>query len=1065
MYANRRVRRLLNPGGQLARKWGPPTKDPFEAEETLKTLQPLPALTQEESARFQDYWLDTALHLKNPHAQNAASKKQGAALKYLTKKQLQAALHAHEQQINDEFARDFHMWLVGKTPTNPSHPAYVRDKEAKLGIDPNHGNLPGTDIPAYLESFVDKKSAFMKKYAYLRMGPNKAFPWSLAHYWLYYKYILRGLPYTEDQLLGDFDKYFPDNSGPRPDEPFRTLPGQEWRDTPPDEFAQNAPGQPPPPAPPGAGAILADTPPSNEFGYGQRSAFALTWGQQPYICVDSLDIINARNVREIAGEEGYAGLASAVQLPENHPYITTEDLNRAREETRAQGEAVQARMTQLHEDMERVTAALVESDKNHADALRELEQTSQLHEQLKLYQRETLNAINEVKQSQAAMAAEQSESSMIELKNWDVTNDFFEGAINRIKRVVAENNEQTRADIKKELDMFAALLHSISSHVPKRKSVKPEKNADKREGASEKLTKLASKIDKIANDMSALSGEVTFGAAQVDRITKQADKLANLYTYQNDTIRGLINKVASDMDKKLADANADAGKFEKEAEKSRTQLEDIRRQVDEAKLAWDALQRQSAAVAAISDMHSNLNLANISFKNTLRDQQRVPGFPLLQSQYSTLAEYYVKVATEFIKTIPVVHGGDFTVPTDYLEKMQVELDENSRKYSEIYERFMRTDYQGLVAQAENSTQFTPSASNKDKRERIEAILSGLVAKTWKEKYAAEYQQIKSKESASMSNAFNWLHQLIQTTQLDRTYKERLIQTIQQQYSIAADALPDDVRGDLASVIDEMSGMISAQQAETERATAALRLHVPEVKSIMMVQSELPNLISRSRQETLDLLTTYNRALSLSTNPHIRSASERMMTLGALLADERDNDKFKSLVTTHVNQIMADLSTHAAEIVPAIMTQVISACNDTTRSQFSEGARLAVETFELVDATGDQTMPQAPSMKKRKADDNPPALIPITGHVPPPPAVSTAPPVPVDHVTVNPKINVPVSAPMNTEPVIDVASHPPADPNPFRNEPTGGNPPAEAAKTRRAAKITTEKPKPAEKPKR
>lgn len=88
----------------------------------------------------------------------------------------------------------------------------------------------GKGIDEYLGSFIDKKAALKKKLALLRLGPHRAFEWNLGHFFLFYKYILRDLPYSEDDILTEFDSYFPDQQPPRPDKEYRTLEGGVHKD-------------------------------------------------------------------------------------------------------------------------------------------------------------------------------------------------------------------------------------------------------------------------------------------------------------------------------------------------------------------------------------------------------------------------------------------------------------------------------------------------------------------------------------------------------------------------------------------------------------------------------------------------------------------------------------------------------------------------------------------------------------------------------------------------------------------------------------------------------------------
>jgi hypothetical protein len=130
---------------------------------------------------------------------------------------------------NDKFAKDFMCWLMGKDPTERTDPAYIKRRLQKEGINPNHGPLRGEGVDEFLTSFLEKRAEFIHKFTRIKLGPNKAMKWNLGHYYLYYKYVLRDLPYPEDEIFDDFSVYFPLGSAPRPDKSYKTLSGEKLK--------------------------------------------------------------------------------------------------------------------------------------------------------------------------------------------------------------------------------------------------------------------------------------------------------------------------------------------------------------------------------------------------------------------------------------------------------------------------------------------------------------------------------------------------------------------------------------------------------------------------------------------------------------------------------------------------------------------------------------------------------------------------------------------------------------------------------------------------------------------
>ena len=213
-------RRRLNPSGQYHIKWGPASNlDPFENENKLKTLQPQRELLDLELGRAKEQ----ALRDLNVGGEERRQHERKAVTGKLAKQELKARIKRETGRINDQFSKDFMSWLLGKDPVDPKNPAYVKSRMIRMGLVPNPGPMRGDGINEYVGSFIDTRADFLKKVTYLRMGPHKAFKWNLKHFWLYYKYILRGLPYQEDLVLAEFADFFPDGKAPREGIETRTI--------------------------------------------------------------------------------------------------------------------------------------------------------------------------------------------------------------------------------------------------------------------------------------------------------------------------------------------------------------------------------------------------------------------------------------------------------------------------------------------------------------------------------------------------------------------------------------------------------------------------------------------------------------------------------------------------------------------------------------------------------------------------------------------------------------------------------------------------------------------------
>lgn len=215
--------------GQLMHKWGP-QPDVFDQEDKIKQLQPPMDQLQDTKLKFDEEFNRLAAKkggVAKVHQQKEIDR---GGLQYIGKQKYKQQWQDAKWKVNDQFTKDFMCWVLGNDPKkNKNHPAYVKAREKEHNINRKPGQrFFGKDIDEWLGSFIDKKAEFMKKLTYLKMGPNKAFPWNLNHYWLFYKYILRGLPYQADYVLSEFDTFFPDLAGPRPD-PISPLPDLTWR--------------------------------------------------------------------------------------------------------------------------------------------------------------------------------------------------------------------------------------------------------------------------------------------------------------------------------------------------------------------------------------------------------------------------------------------------------------------------------------------------------------------------------------------------------------------------------------------------------------------------------------------------------------------------------------------------------------------------------------------------------------------------------------------------------------------------------------------------------------------
>lgn len=207
---------------QLTGKFGARgLKDPFELEAELKGITPPPRLMDQ----YMREWKTKQASMRDYRQNGRQSREeQMAYLAAMMKDQYQQDKQTEINILSDKFAKEFMCWLMGDDPANPGDPAYVRDRMQLAGFDVKKPvRMRGEGVDEYLSSFLAKKSEFVKKWTRIRLGPHRAFKWNLGHFYLFYKYFLRNAPYTEDELLSDFDCFYPDLSSARPNQPYREL--------------------------------------------------------------------------------------------------------------------------------------------------------------------------------------------------------------------------------------------------------------------------------------------------------------------------------------------------------------------------------------------------------------------------------------------------------------------------------------------------------------------------------------------------------------------------------------------------------------------------------------------------------------------------------------------------------------------------------------------------------------------------------------------------------------------------------------------------------------------------
>lgn len=204
------------PEPEMARKsGGAGLLDPLQREKANPFITPPPRIMAQHMESF--------MNAKMEEARRSGPVQELALMNAVAAHELPRMMTAEEHRVNEQFAEDFMCFLNGKDPTDESDPAYVKNRLREIGMMENHGPFMGRGIKEWMGGFLERKQKYALKLLQLRMGPHIAFEWHWGHYLLWYKYILRNVPYTEDELLADFDKYFPHSWGGRPAAHYRQL--------------------------------------------------------------------------------------------------------------------------------------------------------------------------------------------------------------------------------------------------------------------------------------------------------------------------------------------------------------------------------------------------------------------------------------------------------------------------------------------------------------------------------------------------------------------------------------------------------------------------------------------------------------------------------------------------------------------------------------------------------------------------------------------------------------------------------------------------------------------------
>lgn len=200
---------------QMSFKWGPRAEDPLAREEKERRITPDPRLMAQHMESFKKAKTEQAQFL------NKAERK-------VMFREWGKIMQGEKDRVNERFAKDFMCFLQGHDPSDPRDPAYVKDRLRRDGINPEPGPLMARGVKEWIGSHVDRKAEIQKKLTMLRMGPHKLFEWDINHLYLWYKYVLRGVPYQEDAVLEDFDRYWPSLSESRGPEEYRQLGPEGW---------------------------------------------------------------------------------------------------------------------------------------------------------------------------------------------------------------------------------------------------------------------------------------------------------------------------------------------------------------------------------------------------------------------------------------------------------------------------------------------------------------------------------------------------------------------------------------------------------------------------------------------------------------------------------------------------------------------------------------------------------------------------------------------------------------------------------------------------------------------
>lgn len=207
---------------QLSYKWKPKVPDFTQEEAKMDRIMPPPRLSAIHMHQFTDS------KVRQIYKQGTKEEKQ-AFLNIIAQDEWNRLMQAEQDRMGEQFTKEFIDFLQGRDPTDMRNPAYIKNRLKDLNLNLYPGSLLGKGIKEWLESFTEAKRDVLNKLMALRMGPHKAFEWELPHFYLWYKYVLRDLPYKEDEVLLDFDRYWPMLSSKRDDVGFKQLGPEGWK--------------------------------------------------------------------------------------------------------------------------------------------------------------------------------------------------------------------------------------------------------------------------------------------------------------------------------------------------------------------------------------------------------------------------------------------------------------------------------------------------------------------------------------------------------------------------------------------------------------------------------------------------------------------------------------------------------------------------------------------------------------------------------------------------------------------------------------------------------------------